>query len=172
MNNSVAVESNMLIHNGGNGLTLTSGEGLSGAQFQVATHNLAIGNGGYGIWSEYPLAPAIALGTARLETAQRHSAGTSCARRLADRWQERCFLAHSFALVAVSPDCVRATNAYEEDPSRRRPDSKPGPLTRLADEPEPTSPARTKSTCQTGVRSSGNETTQPRTRLCPLSKHV
>ena len=62
VNNSVAVESNMLIHNGGNGLTLTSGEGLSGAQFQVATHNLAIGNGGYGIWSEYPLAPGNSFG--------------------------------------------------------------------------------------------------------------
>lgn len=62
VNNAVAVERNMLIHNGGNGLTLTSGEGASGAQFQVATDNLAIGNGGYGIWSEFPLALSNSIG--------------------------------------------------------------------------------------------------------------
>jgi Right handed beta helix region len=62
VNNAVPVEGNMLIHNGGNGLTLTSGEGTLGAQFQVAIDNLAIGNGGYGIWSEFPLVPSNATG--------------------------------------------------------------------------------------------------------------
>ena len=62
VNNAVPVDGNMLMHNGGDGLTLYSGEGIQGAQFQVATNNLAVGNGGYGIWSEYPLVPGNSTG--------------------------------------------------------------------------------------------------------------
>jgi len=55
VNNAVPVVANQLVFNGGSGLILTSSEGLGGALFQVAVNNLAIGNGEYGIWSEFPI---------------------------------------------------------------------------------------------------------------------
>ena len=55
VNNAVPVIANQLAHNGGSGLILTSSEGLDGAKFQVAVNNVAIGNGEYGIWSEFPI---------------------------------------------------------------------------------------------------------------------
>ena len=55
VNNAVPVLGNQLAFNGGSGLVLSSSEGLSGAQFQVAVNNLVLGNAEYGIWSEFPI---------------------------------------------------------------------------------------------------------------------
>jgi hypothetical protein len=53
VNDGPPVVGNLVVHNGGNGVTIT-GPGTQ-SPYWVVTGNVAVGNGGYGIWAEFPV---------------------------------------------------------------------------------------------------------------------